>query len=174
MDLRKFVARGSVFQMGWPSIYRGQKMTVAGGVAFLDGALKLLRNLSYESGLRHLAISDHVSPGAWTLYYYQRAVMIFEQYSISAGSCQFSLAALEQVDVVLGLGIICSEAALFSILKIFHKVAHHLRPLLMPKSINQYRYIVDIVSANNQLYRKSFEDIRILVVVDVVEKSRKK
>ncbi|GJU58865.1 hypothetical protein Tco_1236631 [Tanacetum coccineum] len=31
MDLRKFVARGSVFQMGWPSIYRGQKMTVAGG-----------------------------------------------------------------------------------------------------------------------------------------------
>ncbi|GJU61810.1 RNA-directed DNA polymerase, eukaryota, reverse transcriptase zinc-binding domain protein [Tanacetum coccineum] len=31
MDLRKFVARGSVFQMGWPSIYRGQKMTIAGG-----------------------------------------------------------------------------------------------------------------------------------------------
>ncbi|GJW10743.1 hypothetical protein Tco_1576570 [Tanacetum coccineum] len=31
MDLRKFVARGSVFQMGWPSIYRDKKMTVAGG-----------------------------------------------------------------------------------------------------------------------------------------------
>ncbi|GJU29971.1 hypothetical protein Tco_1173560 [Tanacetum coccineum] len=31
MDLRKFVARGSVFQMGWPSIYRDKKMTVVGG-----------------------------------------------------------------------------------------------------------------------------------------------
>nr|GEX70536.1 cysteine desulfurase 1, chloroplastic [Tanacetum cinerariifolium] len=35
-------------------------------------------------------------------------------------------------------------------------------------------HIVDIVSANNQLYRKSFEDIGILVAVDVVEKSRNK
>ncbi|GKB88298.1 hypothetical protein Tco_0960570 [Tanacetum coccineum] len=30
-DLKKFVARGCVFQMGWPSIYRDKKMTVAGG-----------------------------------------------------------------------------------------------------------------------------------------------
>ncbi|GJU32193.1 hypothetical protein Tco_1175782 [Tanacetum coccineum] len=42
------------------------------GVAALDAASKLLQNLSYESRLPHLAISNHVSPGAWMLFYYQK------------------------------------------------------------------------------------------------------
>ncbi|GKA89298.1 nuclear pore complex protein NUP160 isoform X2 [Tanacetum coccineum] len=79
-------------------------------VAALHGASRSLQNLSNESGLPHLAISDHVSPGAWKLHYYQRAMTIFEQYNISAGACQFALAALEQIDVVLGLDNIYSRA----------------------------------------------------------------
>ncbi|KAL7592828.1 hypothetical protein Lser_V15G33426 [Lactuca serriola] len=71
--------------------------------ASLQGASKSLQNLSYESGMPHLGISDHVSPAAWKLHYYQWAMQIFEQYNMSAGACQFALAALEQVDEVLGL-----------------------------------------------------------------------
>ncbi|GJT13851.1 hypothetical protein Tco_0860893 [Tanacetum coccineum] len=58
--------------------------------------------------------ADHVSYGAWMLYYYQRSVTIFEQYSISAGACEFALAALEQVDIVLGLGIIFRSNTIFT------------------------------------------------------------
>ncbi|KAL4564311.1 hypothetical protein LXL04_028371 [Taraxacum kok-saghyz] len=71
--------------------------------ASLQGASKSLQNLSYESGMPHLGISDHVSPAAWKLHYYQWAMQIFEQYNMSAGACQFAFAALEQVDEVLGL-----------------------------------------------------------------------
>ncbi|KAI3709094.1 hypothetical protein L2E82_38852 [Cichorium intybus] len=71
--------------------------------ASLQGASKSLQNLSYESGMPHLGISDHVSPAAWKLHYYQWAMQIFEQYNMSAGACHFALAALEQVDEVLGL-----------------------------------------------------------------------
>ncbi|KAJ9550716.1 hypothetical protein OSB04_014761 [Centaurea solstitialis] len=71
-------------------------------VASLDGASKSLQSLSYESGLPHLGFSDHISPAAWKLHYYQWAMQIFEQYNMSAGACQFALAALEQVDEVLG------------------------------------------------------------------------
>lgn len=71
--------------------------------ASLDGASKTLQSLPYESGLPHLGISEHVSPTAWKLHYYQWAMQIFERYNMSAGACQFALAALEQVDEVLGL-----------------------------------------------------------------------
>nr|GEV58549.1 hypothetical protein [Tanacetum cinerariifolium] len=40
--------------------------------------------------------ADHVFPRAWMLYYHQREVTIFEQYSISACACEFSPVALEQ------------------------------------------------------------------------------
>lgn len=53
--------------------------------------------------ITHLSAADHVSPAAWKLHYYQWAMQIFEQYNMSAGACQFALAALEQVDEVLGL-----------------------------------------------------------------------
>lgn len=72
-------------------------------VASLHGASKSLQNLSYESILPHLGFSYHNSPAAWKLHYYQWAMQIFEQYNMSAGACHFALAALEQVDEVLGL-----------------------------------------------------------------------
>lgn len=43
-----------------------------------------------------------LSSAAWKLQYYQWAMQIFEQYNISEGSCQFALAALEQVDEAVG------------------------------------------------------------------------
>ncbi|GKD55993.1 hypothetical protein Tco_1289380 [Tanacetum coccineum] len=55
------------------------------------------------------------------------------EYKNYQGACKFALTALEQVDIVLGLGIIYSEATLFSLLKIFHKLDHNLLPFLMPK-----------------------------------------
>ncbi|KAK9076950.1 hypothetical protein SSX86_005285 [Deinandra increscens subsp. villosa] len=71
--------------------------------ASLHEASKSLQNLSCESGLPHISFPDQASPGAWKLHYYQWAMQIFEQYNMSAGACQFALAALEQVDEVLGL-----------------------------------------------------------------------
>lgn len=38
----------------------------------------------------------------WRLHYYQWAMQIFEQYGMGEGACHFALAALEQVDDVLG------------------------------------------------------------------------
>ncbi|KAK1430067.1 hypothetical protein QVD17_12562 [Tagetes erecta] len=70
--------------------------------ASLHEASKSLKNLSCESGLPHIGFSDQTSPGAWKLHYYQWAMQIFEQYNMSAGACQFALAALEQVDEVFG------------------------------------------------------------------------
>ncbi|XP_076919952.1 nuclear pore complex protein NUP160-like [Bidens hawaiensis] len=71
--------------------------------ASLHEASKSLQNLSSEYGLPHIGFPDHASPGAWKLHYYQWAMQIFEQYNMSAGACSFALAALEQVDEVLGL-----------------------------------------------------------------------
>nr|GEV39957.1 hypothetical protein [Tanacetum cinerariifolium] len=51
--------------------------------AALHGASNSLQNLAYESGLPHLAIPEHVSPGVWKLHYYQRVMQIFEQYNMS-------------------------------------------------------------------------------------------
>lgn len=40
----------------------------------------------------------------WKLHYYQWAMQIFEQYGMSEGASQFALAALEQVDAIVGVG----------------------------------------------------------------------
>ncbi|GJR97882.1 hypothetical protein Tco_0270056 [Tanacetum coccineum] len=69
-------------------------------VAALDAASKVLQNLSYESGLPHLAISNHVSLGAWMLFYYQKAVTLFEQYSISV---------VDQEKMPLELGLLMDD-----------------------------------------------------------------
>nr|DAD37335.1 TPA_asm: hypothetical protein HUJ06_007976 [Nelumbo nucifera] len=61
-----------------------------------QGALQALQSLSFQTGLSN---PGHI----WKLLYYQWAMQIFEQYNMSEGACQFALAALEQVDEVLGL-----------------------------------------------------------------------
>nr|XP_011466909.1 PREDICTED: nuclear pore complex protein NUP160 isoform X2 [Fragaria vesca subsp. vesca] len=61
-------------------------------------AAQALQSLPQEVGLPHLGIDGSVSDAAWRLHYYQWAMQIFEQYSISDGACQFALAALEQVE----------------------------------------------------------------------------
>ncbi|ONK68142.1 uncharacterized protein A4U43_C05F7880 [Asparagus officinalis] len=50
--------------------------------------------------LRH-GQSDSLA--VWRLHYYQWAMQIFEQHGMNEGACQFALAALVQVDDVLGL-----------------------------------------------------------------------
>ncbi|KAL3729190.1 hypothetical protein ACJRO7_026308 [Eucalyptus globulus] len=65
------------------------------------GAAQALQKLSPETGLPPLGFSDSVSPAAWKLHYYQWVMQIFEQHNISEGACQFSFAALEQVDEAL-------------------------------------------------------------------------
>ncbi|KAD4179671.1 hypothetical protein E3N88_28262 [Mikania micrantha] len=71
--------------------------------ASLHEASKSLQNISSDSGLPRISFPDQASPGAWKLHYYQWAMQLFEQYNMSAGACHFALAALEQVDEVLGL-----------------------------------------------------------------------
>ncbi|KAF6156793.1 hypothetical protein GIB67_033262 [Kingdonia uniflora] len=66
------------------------------------GAPQALQSLSFQ-GLPALVYSDCASTAVWKLHYYQWAMQIFEQYSMSEGACQFALAALEQVDEVLSL-----------------------------------------------------------------------
>ncbi|PWA68371.1 nucleoporin [Artemisia annua] len=78
--------------------------------AALDGASSSLHKLSNAFGLWHLHISDDVSPKAWTLHYYNWVMQLFEQYNMSAGARQFAIAALEQVDEVLGIEDIYSGA----------------------------------------------------------------
>ncbi|URE35061.1 Nucleoporin Nup120/160 [Musa troglodytarum] len=62
-------------------------------------APKYLQNLRFETGFQHP--EECASAAIWRLHYYQWAMQIFEQYGVSEGSCQFALAALEQVDEVL-------------------------------------------------------------------------
>ncbi|XP_008801415.2 nuclear pore complex protein NUP160 [Phoenix dactylifera] len=66
-----------------------------------QGAPQSLQNLSFETGLQYSG--EHGSIAVWRLHYYQWAMQIFEQYGVNEGACQFALAALEQVDVVLNL-----------------------------------------------------------------------
>lgn len=51
--------------------------------------------------LNFMCTDGCLSSAAWKLHYYQWAMQIFEQYSVSEGACQFALAALEQVDEAL-------------------------------------------------------------------------
>ncbi|XP_058086565.1 nuclear pore complex protein NUP160 isoform X2 [Magnolia sinica] len=64
-------------------------------------ASQALQRLFSQTGLPYPV--DIGSAEAWKFHYYQWAMQIFEQYNMSEGACQFALAALEQVDEVIGL-----------------------------------------------------------------------
>ncbi|KAL5211508.1 hypothetical protein ABZP36_022355 [Zizania latifolia] len=64
-------------------------------------APKALQKFSLETGFK---ISGECrSFSSWRLHYYEWAVQIFEQHSMSEGACQFAFAALEQVDSIIDL-----------------------------------------------------------------------
>ncbi|KAG8069730.1 hypothetical protein GUJ93_ZPchr0006g40621 [Zizania palustris] len=64
-------------------------------------APKALQKFSSETGFK---ISGECrSFSSWRLHYYEWAMQIFEQHSMSEGACQFALAALEQVDSIIDL-----------------------------------------------------------------------
>ncbi|XP_020089864.1 nuclear pore complex protein NUP160 isoform X3 [Ananas comosus] len=64
-------------------------------------APQALQSFSSETGFH---ISECGSEAMWKLHYYQWAMQIFEQYGMSEGASQFALAALEQVDAIVGVG----------------------------------------------------------------------
>ncbi|CAD6248222.1 unnamed protein product [Miscanthus lutarioriparius] len=64
-------------------------------------APKALQNFSLETGFQVSGESRSIS--LWRLNYYEWAMQIFEQHSMSEGACQFALAALELVDIIDGL-----------------------------------------------------------------------
>nr|GMD42356.1 nuclear pore complex protein NUP160 isoform X1 [Ipomoea batatas] len=70
--------------------------------ASAQGASKALQSLPYEAGWLHLGLIHSTSTPSFKLHYYQWAMQIFEQYSMSQAACQFALAALELVDESLG------------------------------------------------------------------------
>ncbi|XP_031284855.1 nuclear pore complex protein NUP160 isoform X3 [Pistacia vera] len=93
-------------QCGLPGILKEKKVTEAVRCFFRassgQGACEALQSLSHKTGLPHLGLNGCLSSAAWKLHYYQWAMQIFEQYNSSEGSCQFALAALEQVDEAVG------------------------------------------------------------------------
>ncbi|CAD6251915.1 unnamed protein product [Miscanthus lutarioriparius] len=64
-------------------------------------APKALQNFSMETGFQVSGESRSIP--LWRLNYYEWAMQIFEQHSMSEGACQFALAALELVDIIDGL-----------------------------------------------------------------------
>ncbi|XP_062218182.1 nuclear pore complex protein NUP160-like isoform X2 [Phragmites australis] len=62
-------------------------------------APKALQKLSLETGFQVSGECRSIS--LWRLHYYEWAMQIFEQHSMSEGACQFALAALEQVDIIV-------------------------------------------------------------------------
>uniref|UniRef100_A0A0E0G120 Uncharacterized protein n=1 Tax=Oryza nivara TaxID=4536 RepID=A0A0E0G120_ORYNI len=64
-------------------------------------APKALQKFSVETGFQ---ISGECrSFTAWRLRYYEWAMQIFEQHSMSEGACEFALGALEQIDSIVDL-----------------------------------------------------------------------
>ncbi|KAJ1698216.1 hypothetical protein LUZ63_006728 [Rhynchospora breviuscula] len=61
-------------------------------------APQILQSFSSETGFHHSGEGESVA--VWRVHYYQWAMHLFEQYSISEGACRFALAALEQVDAI--------------------------------------------------------------------------
>ncbi|KAL6629816.1 hypothetical protein ACP70R_029581 [Stipagrostis hirtigluma subsp. patula] len=59
-----------------------------------------LQKFSLETGF---LVSVEYRSSLWRLHYYEWAMQIFEQHSMSEGACQFALAALEQVDIIFDL-----------------------------------------------------------------------
>ncbi|XP_015689514.1 nuclear pore complex protein NUP160 [Oryza brachyantha] len=67
-----------------------------------EEAPKALQKFSVETGFQ---ISGECrSFSSWRLHYYEWAMQIFEQHSMSEGACQFALAALEQIDSIIDDG----------------------------------------------------------------------
>lgn len=64
-------------------------------------APKALKKFSSETGFQFSGECRSIS--LWRLHYYEWAMQIFEQHSMSEGACQFALAALEQVDSIFYL-----------------------------------------------------------------------
>ncbi|KAJ1277864.1 hypothetical protein BS78_04G035900 [Paspalum vaginatum] len=69
--------------------------------AFGHEAPKALQKFSLETGFQ--VSGECGSSSLWRLHYYEWAMQIFEQHSMSEGACQFALAALEQVDIIIDL-----------------------------------------------------------------------
>lgn len=65
-----------------------------------EGADQALKSFPFQTGYLHIVTT---SASAWRLQYYQSVMELFEQYNMCEGACQFALAALEQVDEVLGV-----------------------------------------------------------------------
>ncbi|KAM0939366.1 hypothetical protein DsansV1_C21g0169861 [Dioscorea sansibarensis] len=65
-----------------------------------QGAMQSLQNVSVQTGFVYQG--EFISNAVWKLHYYQWSMQIFEQYGMSEAACQFALAALEQVDEILG------------------------------------------------------------------------
>uniref|UniRef100_A0A0D9VC52 Uncharacterized protein n=1 Tax=Leersia perrieri TaxID=77586 RepID=A0A0D9VC52_9ORYZ len=64
-------------------------------------APKALQKFSVETGFQ--ISGECKSFSSWRLHYYEWAMQIFEQHSMSEGACQFALAALEQIDSTVDL-----------------------------------------------------------------------
>ncbi|XP_062224093.1 nuclear pore complex protein NUP160-like isoform X2 [Phragmites australis] len=64
-------------------------------------APKALQKFSLETGFQVSGECRSIS--LWRLHYYEWAMQIFEQHSMSEGACQFALAALEQTDIIVDL-----------------------------------------------------------------------
>lgn len=79
-----------------------------------QGASQALQSFSHETGFPFLGCDGFVASPAWKLHYYQWAMQLFEQHNISAGACQFALAALEQVDEALAVNSNFNERDLFN------------------------------------------------------------
>ncbi|XP_068656473.1 nuclear pore complex protein NUP160 isoform X2 [Aristolochia californica] len=86
-----------------PGVAREQKIREAVRCFFRaasgEGAHQALHSLAFQTGLPYPALS---SVAAWKLHYYQWGMQLFEQYNMSEAACQFAIAALEQVDEVIG------------------------------------------------------------------------
>ncbi|XP_020527451.1 nuclear pore complex protein NUP160 isoform X1 [Amborella trichopoda] len=65
-----------------------------------QGVSQALQNIPFQTSL---PFPGSAPEAAWKLHYYEWVMQIFEQYRLSHGACQFALAALEQVDEVVGL-----------------------------------------------------------------------
>ncbi|CAM0946979.1 unnamed protein product [Alopecurus aequalis] len=64
-------------------------------------APRALKKFSSETGFQISGECRSIS--LWRLHYYEWAMQVFEQNSMSEGACQFALAALEQVDSIVDL-----------------------------------------------------------------------
>ncbi|XP_057768055.1 nuclear pore complex protein NUP160 [Salvia miltiorrhiza] len=70
--------------------------------ASMEGSSEAIQSLPPEAGWFRIDFNSSPSTAAWKLHYYKWVMLLFEQYNLSEAACQFSQAALEQVDEALG------------------------------------------------------------------------